>query len=232
MNDLYEFGGVSDVIIRCNSDRTIGNQLYKAGQPYTILKDVLVQIGYRNTTSDSSAKTNILANREGLPDLISIGNIVLNTKVCDLIADRTSAQAHTKYIEYIAEDNKIYLPEAPIQNTVYVYYKNQLLTDFTINNDILFGNFISGEKYVIIYSVLSDNICFNFNVPSYGYFSLDIIGKGNLNKQTQNIYIHFPAVSLISNPIFNLVNGSILNAPLQFTCIHRGQSESYFSIGD
>lgn len=233
MNNLYEFGGACDVIIRCNNERIIGGKTYKANEPYTILKDVFVSLGYKNITSDSGAKKNVIAHREGLPDIININGITLTTKVCDLIAERTREVRYiNKVCECIADNGKIYLPETPADKTLFIYKNNELFTTFIIENDILKGEFIEGQSYLIFYSVLSDNICFNFNVPSYGYFSLDIIGKGNVDKITQNVYLNFPAVSLISVPVFDLVNGTILNAPLQFECIHRGQKEAFFAVGD
>ena len=56
-NNLYEFGGSCDVIIRCNTDRVIGGTNYKANEPYTILKDVYCSLQYRNTLSASIAST-------------------------------------------------------------------------------------------------------------------------------------------------------------------------------
>lgn len=232
MNNLYEFGGMCDVVIKCNSERKIGNKTYAAGEPYTILKDVFVNIGYRNTTSEASAKNNIAAHRSGMPDLVNLSNLTLTTKVCDLIATRVQPQTITKYYTAIGEDGVIYLPETFVSNSTYVYNRNERFVDYSENEDRLTGQFVEGGEYLIFYSVLVDNTYYDFNVPSYGYFTLDIIGKGNLDKKTKNVYIHLPAVSLISTPVFDLINGNILNTPLQFECIHRGQSNSYFVVGD
>ena len=232
MNNLYEFGGVCDVIIKCNSERQIGNKTYDAGEPYTILNDVYVNLGYKNIISDGGAKNNIIAHRVGLPDIVNISGLTLTDKVCDLIATRVTDTVITKACEVIGDNTKIYMPEQYIHGSVFVYYKNERITNFTEHNDYLNGSFQSGEKYLIFYSIKVDNCSFNFNTPTYGYFSLDICGKGNLNKKTKDIYLNFPAVSLMSVPVFDLVNGNILNAPLQFECIHKAQKNSTFKVGD
>lgn len=232
MNNLYEFGGVCDVIVRCNSERTIGNRTYKSGEPYTILKDVYVNVGYRTTISDASAKNNVLSNREGLPDVVNISGVTLTDKVCNLIATKEKQGIITKSYEAVADDGVIYMPETYIPDSVYIYRGNELITDFTVENDKLLGVFEEGQTYLIFYSVLMSANCFNFEIPSFGYFSLDIIGKGNIDKKSKNVYISFPAVSLISVPVFDLVNGTILNAPLQFVCVHRMQKPPIFVLGD
>ena len=232
MNNLYEFGGVCDVIIRCNSERKIGQRTYQAGEPYTILKDVYVNVGYRTTMSDASAKNNVLVHRAGLPDLVNISGVTLTDKVCNLIATQENSARITKSIEVIADDGVIYMPEDYIKDSVYIYYNNIRIEDFTTEGDKILGSFVESVSYLVFYSILASGSCFNFEVPSFGYFALDIVGKGNIDKKSKNVYISFPAVSLISVPIFDLVNGTILNAPLQFECIHRMQKSPVFVLGD
>ena len=232
MNNIYEFGGVCDVIIRCNSDRIIGNRTYKANHPYAILRDDNVNIQYRNKTSEGIATKNILSFREGLPDLVSITNVTLTDKVCNLISTKKKEKAViTKYYNAPVDRGLIYLPETPINDNIYIYHGNTLIEEWRRNEDKI-GIDDSYEKVLVFYEVEVDDHSFNFDVPEYGYFSLDIIGKGNMEKKSQDIFIKFPAVSLVSVPVFNMVNGTILYAPLQFTCIHKNQEKSYYHIGD
>ena len=232
MNNLYEFGGVCDVIIKCHSARKIGNKNYSEGEPYTILKDVYVTLAYKNTTSSVEAKSNNVAYRKGLPDIVNIGGVTLTDKVCDLIATRCNNSIVTKTYEAIGDSTRIYLPEKYITGSVFVYHNNERFLDFTEAEDSLFGRFMTGEKYLIFYSTKINNNCFEFETPSYGYFTLDIIGKGNLNKKTKDVYLNFPTVSLMSVPVFDMVNGNLLNSPLQFECIHRGQKAATFAVSN
>jgi hypothetical protein len=232
MNNLYEFGSACDVVIRCKSKRTIGGKTYEANEPYTILRDVYVSVGYRTIASQADTTSNILAYREGLPDVVSISNIELNTKICDLIAERAQIECVNKFCESIGTNGKLYLPETPYDSNIFIVHNNESITGFIKENDVLIGDFVDGEQYLVFYTVAATGDAFKFEVPSYGYFSLDIVGKGNSNKQTQNIYITFPAVSLMSVPVFNMVNGTILNVPMQFECIHKCQKDAHFVIGD
>ena len=232
MNNLYEFGGSCNVIIRCNSERTIGGKTYLANEPYTILENVYCSLQYKNTISEGGAKNNVLATRVGLPDFVNITNVVLNDKINCLIAEKISPQTigHIYYCE--AQDNTIWLPEAPIKDSVFVYYKNNKVNDFVIEEDKIIGDFVDDEGYLVFYDIKSQYACFDFTTPHYGYFTLEIIGRGNQDKISDQVYIKLPAVSLMSVPVFDLINGTLLHAPLQFKCIHQNQQKPYFNIGD
>lgn len=234
MNNLYEYGGSCDVIIRCNGERTIGGKTYKAGEPYTILENVFCSLQYKNTLSDTSAKNNILATRIGMPDYVNISNVSLKDKITHLIAEQIPSQkiGHFCYCE--AQNGIIWLPEKPLANNIYVYHQGNLITGWTLEEECLMGQdtFVDFEEYLIVYNTEAKNPCFDFTTPVYGYFSLEIIGKGNNDKISDQIYINIPAVSLMSVPIFDLVNGNILNVPLQFQCIHQNQQKPYFNVGE
>lgn len=231
MNDLYEFGGSCNVVIRCNSERNIGGVTYSANEPYTILEDVFVSLGYKNIASQGNAKNNIVATRQGLPDTIDISNVTLTDKVNCLIAEKTPSKIIGKHYYGIAVNGVIYLPERPVDEQIFIYYKNSRIQDFSVQNDTIVGNFINNERYLIFYNIMSENSCFDFETPHYGYFSLEIIGTGNTDKVSEEVYIRIPAASLMSVPIFDLVNGNILHAPLQFQIIHQNQNKAYFNIG-
>jgi hypothetical protein len=233
MNNLYEFGGTCDVVIRCNSQRIIGGKEYLAGEPYTILHDVYVQMEYTTNNSQATTKKNVLATRNGAPENIRIYNVTLTQKVCDLIATRS---AKTKKIgrvyETKAENGIIYLPEVPTEG-VYIYCGNEIISYETINeNKIKSSAFNDSDTYVVFYNILSTKNCFNFDLPQYGWFELEIYGKGNTDKITEDVYIRMPACSLLAVPVFDMVQGKILNVPMIFSCITQNQEEPYFCIGE
>lgn len=233
MNNLYEFGSVCDVVIRCNSVRTIGNKTYAANEPYTMLKDVYCSLGYRSNNSSAEAKQNIGASRDGIIDSITISNIELTEKLCNLIAIKKQEKT-TKGIYYlgVAEDGKIFLPSTPCDDNIFVYDEESNKIENVIYQDgCLIGAFNNYQNYNIFYNVLISN-SFSFEVPTYGYFSLEIYGKGNNDKKTDDIYIKIPAASLVSIPNFDFTSGQVLNVPLQFVCIHHRQEQPYFNIGD
>ena len=232
MNDLYEFGGTCDVIIRCKSERFIGGRKYEENEPYTILKDVTCGLQYKSINSEANAANNIINSREGLPDLVNIVNVPLTNKVLCLVSEKISHQRIGKIYTGIAKNGIVYLPEAPLQNSVFVYKGNERFISFTVKEDQLVAEFEEDAEYLIFYDVVATESCFDFNCPRYGYFTLEIIGKGNQNKKSNNIYIKIPAASLISTPVFDLVSGNILHAPLQFKVIQQNQPVPYFNLGD
>ena len=233
MNDLYEFGGACDVVIRCNGNRTIGGKEYFAGEPYTILHDVYVQMEYATNNSQATAKKNVLATRNGAPENIRIYNVTLTQKVCDLIATRsTKTKKIGRVYETNAEDGTIYLPEVPAAG-VYVYCGNELIPYETIDGYIIKSSaFNEYDNYLVFYDVASTKNCFNFNLPQCGWFELEIYGKGNTDKTTEDVYIRMPACSLLAVPVFDMVRGNILNVPMTFSCITQNQEEPYFCIGE
>ena len=232
MNDLYEFGGLCDVVIRCCSARTIGGKNYIANEPYTKLEDVYVNIEYVTTSSEANAKQNILNTRVGLPNRVQILNTPLTKKVCDLITTSITAQTIGKTYCGEASGNKIYLPETPCDNQLFIYDKEQRVDNFRVEGYIITSdNFINGKQYLIFYNVLAEGNCFDFTTPHYGYFCLEITGKGNTDKTTTDMYIKIPAASLASTGVFDFVRGNILKSPLVFMCIHQNQEQAYFNIG-
>ena len=230
MNNLYEFGGTCDVVIRCKTARTIGGKTYQANEPYTILHDVYCNMQYKNIVSDGSAKNNIIYTRTGAPEIISFSGVTLTEKINDLIARRINSQLIGKTHTSMAQNGTLYLPETPVVDSIFVYHNNQSFTDFTVENDKLIGAFESDTEYLIFYDVQSEYSCFDFTTPQYGYFILDIVGKGNKDKTSNDIYIRIPAASLMSVPVFDLVNGDILYAPMQFKCIDQ-HHKPYFNVG-
>lgn len=230
MNSLYEYGSNCDVIIRCNSERTIGGRTYSANEPYTILKNVFCRLAYRENVKEGAAKNNVQAIRFGVPDLINISNVALTDKICNLIATKVPKSRITKVYSAPSVGGKIYLPEEPISDSIFVFNGNDKMS-FTVDGYKLVGDFKEDETYIIFYEVIASTECYDLNTPQYGYFSIEIIGVGNTEKVTNNIHMVFPAVSLISVPTFDFINGGIMSAPLQFECIHRGQKSPYFNIG-
>lgn len=230
MNNLYEFGGTCDVVIRCKTARTIGGKTYQANEPYTILNDVYCNIQYKNIVSDANAKNSVLYTRIGAPEVISFSGVTLTDKINDLIAERIENKPIGKIHTSIAQNNIIYLPESPIAGSVFIYANNQPFVDFVIEEHKIFGDFAEGQEYLIFYDVETNNACFDFTTPQHGYFVLDIIGKGNTDKASNDIYIRIPAATIMSVPVFDLVNGDILHAPMQFKCIDQ-HHKPYFNVG-
>ena len=114
-------------------------------------------------------------------------------------------------------------------------YKNIGIHDFVLDES---GEFLQSDSfqdetpYRIFYDIEASNYSYDLMAPHYGYFTIEIIGHGNTDKHSKEIYMKFPACSLMSTAMFNFINGDILNAPLQFECIYKNQPKPYFHIGN
>ena len=72
-NRLYEFGGTADVLIKCKSPRVIDGVEYKEGEPYTMLKDVVVQLKYEQRIVEASGVKPVFSGGDGRPYEIFTG---------------------------------------------------------------------------------------------------------------------------------------------------------------
>ena len=231
MNNLYEYGNSCDVIIRCNIERVIEGKTYAAGEPYTILRDVFCSLVYKSNAAESRDVKNSIANREARPDMINLSNVVLSDKILNLIATKQPASKTLVHVEYRADKGVFYLPETSCSSVVYAYDSDLNPVNCRIDGDKVVGDFIENEVYTIFYEKeLSKS--FDFITPHYGHFSLEIVAKGNTDKNTSSMYMSFPAVSLMSMPVFNLRNDNILSAPLQFECVYKSQKNPCFGFED
>ena len=62
-------------------------------------------------------------------------------------------------------------------------------------------------------------------MPHYPYWQLEVQVKGNTNKYSHDLYMFFPAASLITVPTLSAYNGEIFSTPLVFDLIYKGRDE-------
>ena len=229
-NNIYEFGGVADILIRMKTARTIGGVNYAANEPYTLLKDVNIQFIYEQNAKQSSAKSTVYAFNSGRPSQILVNNIPLSQKIANLILtnDLTKTYSRTRKEMVYCKDGVLTLNYNPLPEDIFVFDSDMNKVDCTLfdNNKLCADkNLINDMQYLVFYyeSVSGDK--YSFEMPSYGYFIADIFIKGNTNKITNDVYIHFDALSLASVPNFNIMSGGILNTPLVFNIIYTNQDE-------
>ena len=233
-NNLYEYGGSCDVIIRCASERTIGGKHYAANEPYTKLENVFVDLQYATINSEQRGKENVLAARSAFPHIINIRGLTLTNKINQLIATKIEPQTISRSCTVKVSDGVGYLPEKANPNNLFVYNGNERISNVTLSpdGDKITGELEEGSTFLVFYEVNASTPSFDLTAPHFGYFTIEVIGHGNVDKRSKEIYMKFPACSLMSNAVFNFINGNILNAPLQFECIYKNQQTPYFNIGN
>lgn len=229
MNDLYEFGGSADVLIKTKTDTEIGGIKYQAGEPYTVLKDVLVYLDYNQNEKDITAKKSISSSQTARPSIINITRIELTTKMCNLIGTIKSEEQimHMKNIKcYCDNENSLYLDDIPANNQIFVYNKSfERIEIDRVEDTTIYGDFEVDKEYLVFYNEFVQGRVYDFEVPHYPYFSIEIIAKGNTNKSFGTTLMKFDSVSLVSVPRFNFIQGDILNIPLTFKVIYQNQEE-------
>lgn len=234
MNNLYEYGGIADVLIKPNIDMVIGNRSYKANEPYTVLRNVQVNLLYEQISSDITAKKSISSSQIARPYQISINNITLTQKVCNLILTKAENDTYNKTIneKIIAEKGSLYLSDEPINDNIFVY--DSSFSAISVENaeaNVLSGDFVDGQEYLVFYDITDSGNKYKLEIPHYPYFTFEITGKGNDNKMTSDIYFKFPAVSIVTVPNFNIVYNNILNSPLIANIIYLHQEEPTIIFG-
>lgn len=233
-NKLYEFGGTADVILKSRIEQTINGVTYAANEPYTVFKDVSVELQYDSYTTNGaggiSNKTN-LSIRQGQPTKIALFGCPLTDKVCNLIFTQEKETTYTETCHktlVCLEDGKLHLTTSNIQSMfVYddEYNKVGVFAASDIAEQCVTGNFVAGRRYLVFQTLVKTGKIYKFDMPIYPYFSLEIIGKGNTDKKTSGVYLNFDAVSLVSTPALDIISGGMLNAPLVFDIIYKNQKE-------
>lgn len=230
-NNIYEFGGIANILIRCKTAQTICGKSYKPHEPYTLLKDVYVNYTYEQKDSASNAKKPVLSANSGRPTQITVSKVPLSQKVANLVltADDNSfyKKTHMENVNCLVE-GELFVNYRPIAETLFVYDEAMnLIEGVSAQDQTIHGTFTKGEKYLVFYEELAAGNKYSFEIPYYPYFEVDVFIKGNTNKISNDVFMHFDAVSLAAVPNFNIYEGGILNTPLVFNVIYAHQEEPF-----
>ena len=235
MNTLYEYGGIANVLIKTNIDTEIGGKVYKAGEPYTMLKDVYVVLGYEQATSPIAAKKPVSSSQSARPYRLTITNITLTKKVANLILTKCDDDVYTRTVseKVFAIGKELYLANEPVENTpIFIYDSSGAavsVEDSAAN--IITAEVEDGQEYLVYYTISSTGTKYKFEIPHYPYFTFEISGQGNKDKLTNQVYFKFPAVSIITTPNLDLVYDGILSTPLVADIIYQFQEEPTIVMG-
>ena len=229
MNNIYEFGGVADVLLRFKTEQTICGKKYAAGEPYALIKNIYVSFNYDEKTSTQGAKKPLLSAREARPDQISLSRVPLTQKIANLVLTSNAGANYTRtrmesvncYVEGELETNYESVGE------VFVYDEDMNRVECEAKDNMVYGDFEMDKKYSVFYKSEAVGDIYQFEVPYYPYMELEIFMKGNTNKISNDVYMNFNAVSLVSVPDFNIYEGGILNTPLVFNIVYARQEEPF-----
>lgn len=228
-NSLLEFGSKVDVVIRFKTEKTINGKTYTANEPYLYLKDAQAVINYSGEDKTSSTNKTILANSNIAPRSVSIGGFSFSRKIIALLSQfetENYSYDKTRFESVVVEDNELYLDPNLVVNEnkpMFVYDEdfNKIDFEFDGETNLITGAALENSKeYLVVYSSVELGPKFNlnndFHVP---YMSLEIQGKGNIDKEEKDMIMYFDKVSLVSMLEFNFIQDQIINVPLEFHII-------------
>lgn len=228
MNNVYEYGGIADVLLRLKIEKEIDGVHYAANEPYTFLKDVNIQFTYEQNDKQSNAKKPVMSFNSGRPSQLIITGLPLTKKIANLILtqNNTSYKRTRRERIFCTTDGELSINYDALPGSFFVYDASfNRVEANSYNSNIIKGNFLEEQEYLVFYQEELVGDKYSFEVPFYPYFALDIFMKGNTDKITNDVYMHFDAASLVSVPNFNIINGGILNTPLVFNLIYINQEE-------
>lgn len=235
-NNLIEIGSKANVILRFRQDLVENNEIkYKANEPYLFFKNANVIIDYSNEDKTGTAARTVIANSQINPRIVSIGSINLTRKLISLLTcflgNEESFPLTLFETRKPTEENGTFyiIPNEPVKQNlkdqIFIYSEHDFeRIDFTYDaatNRITSSEFQADTNYLVTYPSEQTGMSFSLNKNHVPYFSLEIQGLGNVDKQKKNIVMYFDKVSLNTAIEFNFIQDEIINVPLIFHIIEN-----------
>ncbi len=213
LNNVSAIGSVVDALIICNCEMTIGDHTYRAGEPFTYLRQVSVTI---DSQSVSPQQTVVTPTNRGMQyvdavnfvNRIVLSNVPMTTKVKSLFFVPAKNKIMTEWMEVTAPKMKLEHADA---FDPFVYENAVLLPNerFTLEDGWLtIADFDEEKRYNICYNHRED--LSSFVVENYPYFKIILLAQGNVNGKTSDQRLVFEKVSLMPQTQFTF-NAAVQN---------------------
>lgn len=240
MSNLLEFGGKANVILRAICDFEVNGNTYKTDDVVFCFEEVDVRFTYNETVKDRSVGGyNILSYDERKLNAMLIESSPLTTDFIEIFATKKRDSFTRPVIEVIGvAENKFYPTQKPADNKIFIIglgqyqFETEFLDDTGDKvecNIITEGDQILGE-FMCIYDTLVEKPTYdinnNYTLP---YFKAQIVGIGNIDKQTGYAYFEVPRVSLLTRPEYSM-NRTITAQELAFKII-SDRSDNSIELG-
>lgn len=224
MNRLYEVSNQGDVMLSFNVPVSVNGYDYAPNEPCLFLEDVLVKFNYHELDSASKAQGNIMSYQQLVPATITLSNVALTTKICDLILSEPSEPISVQHrMRVLGNEDALYVTtDIDTSKPIFIYdAKGNAVKDYgEIAGSIIYGNFDLSQKYTVYYYGLAQQgDQYGLDGSSLPYMNMQIILKGNVDKRTSTTILRFPKVVLNAIPVFLGTYGSVLQVPLVFDVI-------------
>ena len=201
--ETYKLGNKINCIVRAHSSVNIGSTLIQwDNQPYSILKDVSATIRFSDRDKNTSQGVkNLLAYNASEIDTLSISNVLLTDKVLGLLFANSEEKLCTVTRDVVStSDKKIYLT-APKDEIYQIFIFNedgleQALGEHNITEPIIVDQ--ANSSYLVIFSY-EGNKAISFSSPNNLYLTLDLELTGNINDETNKMWIHLDQCAVSAN---------------------------------
>lgn len=227
-SNLIEFGGSGDLIATAICDFNLGDELIKEGQVVLNLEGVGVHFHYSTINSNIKSNRNQIYYNEHYLDSFSIDIAPFNLQTQKLFSKITSSTfTITEYESAIAMAGSILLAKMPSDlNTIYIPGISEFTTEIIHGIAVIKSSeFVEQQTYKIYYTrELSGNTLELDNIDmDIPYLKVQILFKGNNDKEGTINYFVIEKAALRLTPVFNLVDNAVSYIQLFFKVIDGEQ---------
>lgn len=226
MNQLYEFGSTVDIIIRAKNEIKIGDRTYERDEVCAMFEDIGVLFNYsQKDVAISGSKIAYNGYRNNLPQSITTTFVPITTMLADLMLENAEDGSLIQAKEKRVSDSEgTIILRANAQKGLFVYDANGNKVTYTRNfNPRVIEGLNPTTAYTILYLTEKNNQVFGLEQCHRPYFEVELVGRGNTDKKTNEIHFLFPSVKIDIDPNLTLTGEGIIGTTLTFNIIYNGQ---------
>ncbi len=229
----YKLGNRVKVIMRAWCSCKIGDYtLTYDNEPFLILQDIDVKLGYRNKIAEAtSGQDTVLSYNADVVSEVLLDNIPISDKILSLIYSKNEVKLCNVAENCLSDEDGMIFLSVP-SNTIYqvfIYSSGQLEKAYgtlDISNGIQVQQ--ANEKYTICYSY-EGQLSVNLDRPENYYVSLDFEILGNVNDSTSRMWLHLDKCSPVATK--QLSFGDKVNTiSLRFRVINDSTTNNYITL--
>lgn len=228
MSQLYEYGSTMDIIVRAKNQIKIGDRTYEQDETCAIFENVGIRFNYsQKDVIMSGAKVAYSGYRNNLPQSITTTFVPITTMLADLMLENaeTATLIQTKEKRTSDSEGKIIL-RASAERGLFVYDADGNKVEYVYDAvSRVISDLNPTTTYTITYLTAKTNKIFGLEQCHRPYFEVEIVGKGNTDKKTNEIHFLFPSVKIDIDPNLTLTGEGIIGTTLTFNIIYTGQPQ-------
>ena len=231
--ESYKIGNKANLIISSYKAGQIGDiDMQYDDQPYTVIPNVEVSFHFRQ--KDENGNTDIrnwMRYNADILDSIDVREVPLTNKILNLIFKKNDEPVARISENYMSdEDGIIYLNKQSDESfyRVFIYNDEGILEEALeeVTKDTI--TVAKRESsYLLVYYIEKD-LSYSFDRTENNYITLDLAIKGNVDDDTQDMFIHIAPCSIkVDKNMYFKQNANTMD--LTFVVV-AGQGEKFITI--